>query len=133
MASLRAELAVWVISDLRSHGHAAEKYVTRKTYHTARDLATRLATPRRRNDRCELHLLLAFDTILGFVCQGQRAASSPDRKQEMEMKLGMALITAIFCAAAPAWSQTQPGTPATTAPQHIPGQTAGAKAPEAAS
>jgi hypothetical protein len=48
----------------------------------------------------------------------------------MEMMLRMALIAAIFCAAAPAWSQTQPGTPATPPPQHIPGQT-GAKAPEA--
>ena len=46
------------------------------------------------------------------------------------MMLRMALIAAIFCAAAPAWSQTQPGTPATPPPQHIPGQT-GAKAPEA--
>ena len=44
------------------------------------------------------------------------------------MKLRMALITAIFCAAAPAWSQTQPGTPATPAPQHIPGQTGGKSA-----
>src|ERR1700721_2579860 len=48
----------------------------------------------------------------------------------MEMKLRMALIAAILCTAAPAWSQTQPGT-AATPPQHIPGQT-GAKAPEAA-
>jgi hypothetical protein len=48
----------------------------------------------------------------------------------MEMMLRMALIAAIFCAAVPAWSQTQPGTPATPPPQHIPGQT-GAKAPEA--
>jgi hypothetical protein len=47
------------------------------------------------------------------------------------MKLRMALITAILCIAAPAWSQTQPGTAATPPPQHIPGQT-GAKAPEAA-
>ena len=43
----------------------------------------------------------------------------------------MALIAAILCTAAPAWSQTQPGTAATPPPQHIPGQT-GAKAPEAA-
>src|ERR1700723_3163320 len=49
----------------------------------------------------------------------------------MEMKLRMALIAAILCTAAPAWSQTQPGTAATPPPQHIPGQT-GAKAPEAA-
>lgn len=48
------------------------------------------------------------------------------------MKLRMALITAILCTTAPAWSQTQPGTPATPPPQHIPGQT-GTKAPEAAS
>jgi len=47
------------------------------------------------------------------------------------MKLRMALIAAILCTAAPAWSQTQPGTAATPPPQHIPGQT-GAKAPEAA-
>jgi hypothetical protein len=42
----------------------------------------------------------------------------------------MALITAILCTTAPAWSQTQPGTAATPPPQHLPGQT-GAKAPEA--
>jgi uncharacterized protein len=62
---------------------------------------------------------------------GQRATSSPDQKQEKEMKLRMTLIIAIFCAAAPAWSQTQPGT-AAAPPQHIPGQpatkTAGAAA-----
>jgi len=44
------------------------------------------------------------------------------------MKLGMALITAILCTVAPAWSQTQPGAAPAPAPQHIPGQP-GTKAP----
>jgi uncharacterized protein len=38
------------------------------------------------------------------------------------MKLRIALIAALLFAAGPAMAQTQPGTPATSAPQHIPGQ-----------
>jgi hypothetical protein len=75
-------LAARIMSDLPSYGDTARKYIHEENLsHGARPCyLPGAATPG--NDRCELHLLPAFDTILGFVCQGsmQPVARTKNRR-----------------------------------------------------